>query len=352
MQKSVRIQKFLLLTTMYQQNIEGIKSDVFNFLFISFIISLLEERMYIHNTREIKVYYKMTSKINSQHTRIYVSFVTIYGKLIYSTFAFLVRLTYDQSGKKQKSFCVDKHSRMVTMSKLAEKIFDLLTCVVGKEAKFNYTISIDYEGCNILIRPFIFHDILMVAGLWEPYIRPILDKEIKKTDVVVDVGAYIGIYAIPLAKKVNKVIAFEAHPTTADILEKSIKLNQLDNVEIVKKVVGSSKEKVNFGLSRVPMVSSVFANNNIESIIEMESADLDTLLVTQDTVDWLIIDVEGYEAKVLEGAQETLLKYSPKIIVELYPQNFKYIHEVLANFGYSIRQIYGLYYYAVKNTLT
>jgi hypothetical protein len=132
---------------------------------------------------------------------------------------------------------------MVKLSKLAVKVFDILVMIIGNKTKYCYVMPVDYEGCKILIRPFIFSEIVMVSGLWEIYVKSILDKNVKNDDVIVDVGANIGVYAIPLAKRVKKVIAFEPHPKTSEMLEKSIELNQLHNIVLVKKMIGESKKK-------------------------------------------------------------------------------------------------------------
>jgi hypothetical protein len=52
-------------------------------------------------------------------------------KLIYLLFIFLLRLTYNQT--KITSFSTDKHKKMVKLSKLAIKVFDLLVMVIGKK---------------------------------------------------------------------------------------------------------------------------------------------------------------------------------------------------------------------------
>jgi FkbM family methyltransferase len=277
--------------------------------------------------------------------------IAAYAKIIHFTFTFLLRLTYHEADTTKKSFSAAKHSRMITVSKLAEKIFKSMTWMISNKLKYEYTIAVDFEGLKMLIRPFILFEIIMVSGLWEPYVKLILDQEIKKTDTVVDIGANIGVYAIPLAMKVRKVIAFEPDPVTAGILEKSVRLNQLDNVTVVKKLVGNSKGKARFGLSKIPMVSSVTATDHLESIVEMETVDLDSFLI-MERVDWLLIDVEGYETKVLDGARNILLKDFPKIIVELSPSNLDHVQEMLTKIGYSITQIYdgpvSSYYYATQ----
>jgi FkbM family methyltransferase len=278
--------------------------------------------------------------------------IAAYAKIIYFMFIFLLRLTYHEPDTTKESFSAAKHSRMITMSKLAEKIFVSMTWMISNKLKYEYTIAVDFEGLKILIRPFILFEIIMVSGLWEPYVKLILDQELKKTDTVVDIGANIGVYAIPLAKKVRKVIAFEPDPVTAGILEKSVRLNQLDNITVVKKLVGNSNGKARFGLSKIPMVSSVTATDHLESVVEIETVDLDSFLIMESRIDWLLIDVEGYETKVLDGARDILLKDLPKIIVELSPSNLDHIQEMLTKIGYSITQIYdgpvSSYYYATQ----
>ena len=275
--------------------------------------------------------------------------IDTYAKLIYLIFIFLLRHAYKQP--QTTSFSSDKHQKMIKLSKLAVKVFDLLVRVIGKKRKYCYTMPIDYEGCKLLIRPFIFSEIVMVSGLWEIYIKSVLDKQVKSNDTIVDVGANIGVYAIPIAKRVNKVIAFEPHPKTSEMLEKSIELNQLHNITLVKKLIGDLKKKVLYGLSAVPMESGIITrpHKDLNFTIEIESIDLDTVLLMENKIDWLLIDVEGFEVNVLNGARSILRKYSPKIIIEVFHHNFDIVKEILTDEGYSITQLYDIYYYAVKN---
>lgn len=280
-------------------------------------------------------------------------FIDVYAKLIYLLFTFLLKYIYKQP-ETTTSFSTDKHKQMVKLSKTAVKVFDLLVRVIGKKTKYCYIMSVDYEGCKLLIRPFIFSEIVMVSGLWEIYVKSILDKEVKNNDIIVDVGANIGVYAIPLAKRVNKVIAFEPHPKTSEMLEKSIELNHLHNIALVKKIIGDSKKKVLYGISAVPMESGITTTSNkgLDSTIELESIDLDTALIMENKIDWLLIDVEGFEINVLNGARSILRKHSPKIIMEVFHHNVDTVNEVLRNEGYLISPLFDIYYYAVKNNLT
>ena len=234
---------------------------------------------------------------------------------------------------------------MQRLSGSADKVFNLVTSVVSKDKKYNYSMPVKYGNCRLLIRPFIFSEILMVSGHWEPYVKVILDKEIKSSDIVVDVGAHIGIYAIPLARRVTKVIAFEPHPKTSQLLEKGIELNYLANVTLVKKPVGHSKAKLLYGLSAVPDWSEIITspdkfNSHVIETMEAESIGLDDALSSENKIDWLLIDVVGFEVNVLNGARKILRMYSPKIIIEPLTQNVDKVNEILTEEGYLVTYLF------------
>lgn len=276
------------------------------------------------------------------------SLTCVYAAFIYHFFIFFAKAIYKP--RKAASFSSSKHRRVLKMSGFAAKIFNLMIAGVAETTKHNFTMSIDYQGSILLIRPFIYSEVIMVSGLWEPPVKALLEDETKKNEVIVDVGANIGVYVIPLAKRVNKVIAFEPHPKTHEMLEKSIELNHIHNVKLIRRAVSHSEKKISFHLNEMPLESAFIATSDIksDSIIETQSIDLDTALAGEDRVDWLIIDVEGFEADVLTGAIKTLTKHSPKIIVESLDQNFDKMNAILTNKGYSITKLYSYYYYAVK----
>jgi FkbM family methyltransferase len=277
-----------------------------------------------------------------------------YAKLIYFLTIRLVRALYKEG--KTESFSPDRHKKMIKLSRYSFKVFEGIASIVGKRNRENYTMAVGYEGCRLLIRPFShILDILMVSGLWEPYVKAVIEREVKKTDVIVDVGANIGVYAVPLAKRASKIIAFEPHPKTSEMLETSVRLNQLHNVEIIKKAVSDSQQRVLQDISDSFAAYSRIVTDHSKkdpAIIEVESTKLDTALRSESNVDWLLIDVEGYEVNVLCGAYSILRKFSPKIIVEVQPENVLRVGNLLTDHGYELTNLYGIYYYAKKPTLS
>ena len=66
----------------------------------------------------------------------------------------------------------------------------------------------------------------------------IMSNFIEKGDFVFDVGANIGAFTIPFAKKVGengKVFTFEPQPNVHNLLKNNVKLNNLDNVELFQR---------------------------------------------------------------------------------------------------------------------
>jgi len=281
-------------------------------------------------------------------------FLKVYGEVIFNVFLSLIKRSYKTEEKKFNeltSFSEIKHKRMEKYAELAQRIFDFLVYPVGKK-RYDFVKEVNFESCKLLIRPFLLSEIIMISGFREPYVKNILN--VKKGDIFVDVGAHIGTYTIPIAKKVGEggaVIAFEPHPKSRDLLEKNIAINQINNVVLMKQPVSDSRKKVSFRLSKDPPTSGIETNATNESNVEMESIDLDTALSEQNLtkIDWLKIDVEGNEVAVLKGSKNILKKFSPKIIIEMF--NNETLEEgikILESEGYELKKLYGMYYFAFK----
>lgn len=128
---------------------------------------------------------------------------------------------------------------------------------------------------------------------------------------VLDVGASIGDHTITYAEWVGPtgtVVAFEPNPKAYDCL--------LHNTKHMKQVV-----QVSSGLSNV---------EEIVSIVELDNSGASYLVQTEgdvivfpldyfdyDKIDFIKIDVEGFEVKVLEGARDTINRCKPVMLIEV-----------------------------------
>ena len=91
-----------------------------------------------------------------------------------------------------------------------------------------------------LIRVSVHHR--FVDEVYEPEVFSLLKREIKRDDIVFDVGAYVGIYSIILSRYLGengRVYAFEPAPDSVNLLVEHLNLNHVrEKVEVLPCGVG------------------------------------------------------------------------------------------------------------------
>jgi FkbM family methyltransferase len=156
-------------------------------------------------------------------------------------------------------------------------------------------------------------------GAYEPETLKFLRQYVTSDTVFLDIGANIGVFAIPMARYAKKVVAIEPSPQVLPFLKRNVELNNLNNVAIVECAAsGPDSDSVPLYLppvSHFGMASSA-AQFNIEPIT-VRAKSLNTILQEQGVtvVSVMKIDVEGFEAEVILGAANLLYSASPPPIV-------------------------------------
>lgn len=129
----------------------------------------------------------------------------------------------------------------------------------------------------------------------------------------VDVGANIGYYLLLLARAVGpggSISCFEPEPANLVELERNARLNALPGVRIIAAAAGAEDSSVRL---RGGINSAVAADGELR----VPLVRLDSVLTTP--VDFLKIDVEGYEGNVLAGAQRIVREDRPHLFLEAHP---------------------------------
>jgi len=183
--------------------------------------------------------------------------------------------------------------------------------------------------------------------LFKPAVRfGLIDSLCRPGDHVIDVGANVGEYTLQFAEGVGptgRVTSFEPVPYLAETVAKTARINGHDWVEVQQVALGSqdgtsifSVERGNSGGSRLGRMEGDFSQ------IEVRTLRLDTFFAgrpDQTRLDFLKIDVEGFEDKVLLGARETLARFMPSLLIETgfeTPEQRIIIHDLLSGLGYDI----------------
>jgi len=153
---------------------------------------------------------------------------------------------------------------------------------------------------------------------------------------VIDVGANIGETTLTAAKRVTstgKVIAFEPVTKIYSILNDNLKRNRLHWVKPVKlglsenagsaPIYTSSDQDIN-SLENIGL-GTLYPVEERQTLIETISlSSLDDYLRENpiDRLDLIKIDIEGAEIPCLFGAQKTIRKFRPQIILETQEETY------------------------------
>lgn len=163
---------------------------------------------------------------------------------------------------------------------------------------------------------------LAEQGDWFEVELPWMRQWLKPGMRMLDIGANHGIYALSAAKAVGangKVWAIEPTPLTFNRLTQSKERNGFEQMTLLNYALSSAEGELKFYISSSSELNSLVADSPDQESITVTAKTLDSLLREHDitNVDFLKIDAEGEEAKILEGATEFFAQNDPLIMFEL-----------------------------------
>ncbi len=184
----------------------------------------------------------------------------------------------------------------------------------------------------------------------EPLATKIFVDHIKRDDVVLDIGGHLGYFSCIagyLAES-GKVHVFEVDPKCISLIENNVHFNNLSNVSVYNFGVSDTNEVIKIPQYENPNPSLIINSNSTKKYIEVESVVIDSFLSERDIVpNFIKIDVEGAEGKVLNGMKNTLNELKVTLLVEIhvdilkniFDTDYKDIIRLLLDSGYSIKEI-------------
>ncbi len=200
----------------------------------------------------------------------------------------------------------------------------------GREVKVPSRVVTTVEGMKFLAEPTsLIGWYALFFGEYEPDAQKVMASLLKPGQTALDVGANVGWHTLLLAHRVGptgRVVAFEPNTHIRPRLEANLARNDLSNVSVSSIALSDRSGTMRF---RSPQASDVGAgdghlidasahNGSVDDIIEVTTQRLDDLWPSLglDRVDLMKIDVEGWDASVLDGARETLRRYQPHVLFE------------------------------------
>lgn len=158
--------------------------------------------------------------------------------------------------------------------------------------------------------------------------------------VMLDVGAYTGLYAISAALRGADVHAFEPSLDAHARLCRNVYANAVPHrVTAHRKAAGRSPGRAALHAPAVRLTSASRAVPDPDGGVEVVTLDS---LAPAAPVAALKVDVEGSEPDVLEGAVGILIRYHPLVIAEAHTDRDRAaIDAVLSPMGYVSRRADG-----------
>lgn len=149
------------------------------------------------------------------------------------------------------------------------------------------------------------------------------DFKIKKDNIVLDIGAHIGLFSILAAKSASngKVYAFEPAEENFKLLLENTNLNRLNNIELIKKAVAGESGVREFALSKDdPAGHAIPYEETNRQKINVQSTSLNDFLKEKDInkVDFLKMDCEGAEYEIFYSCSDETLDKIDKISMEYH----------------------------------
>jgi FkbM family methyltransferase len=168
-------------------------------------------------------------------------------------------------------------------------------------------------------------------GEWTESEITVIEQLLKPGDNAIDVGANLGCHTVPMARAVSPggtVLAFEPQPRIFQLLASNVIVNGLNNVRLFPMGCSAQPGTIlfpekdytlddNFGATSIETLRiNDDDRSNAQQIGQrVQIARIDDVF-DLERLSLIKIDVEGMEADVVSGAEQTIRRCRPIIFVE------------------------------------
>ena len=157
-------------------------------------------------------------------------------------------------------------------------------------------------------------------------------RYVKQWRNAIDVGSNVGEWTRPLAKRFQQVICFEPNPNFRECFNKNISET---NVTLHPYGLSNYEHTVTQGFNSTHLNETMGDTAPRDGDIECRT--LDSFNLTD--IDYIKIDVDGFEIPLLEGSKHTLETNNPIVNIEMKrhkrPVIVQKAKEILTSFGYT-----------------
>ena len=218
----------------------------------------------------------------------------------------------------------------------------LYPLVYFKLTKKDYVIFETRSGLKIKIRV-NSTDLMALTHVWMIQEYSGDDFPISNDDVIIDVGAHIGLFALFASQfcKNGKIFCYEPIKENYKILIENIEMNQIQNIFPNNLAVTKETSRVKIFLNDDQSGHSMFIQN--KNFVEVDSKSLSDIFIDNGIkeCDFLKLDCEGAEYEIVESISSDLFTKINKTAIEYHmvdtkPELLKQLINKLKQFSFSV----------------
>jgi FkbM family methyltransferase len=157
-------------------------------------------------------------------------------------------------------------------------------------------------------------------GLWEKSETQLITQHLSEDAVFFDIGANIGYFTVAVGCSFNniKIICCEPGPSTFQFTRLNVQRNRLtDKVELIQAAIADKAGETYMSSSLGNL--NYMQKHKSENAVKVPCLTVDQIVSEQSLsrVDFIKCDVEGAELLMLKGAQETIKRFKPFLLLEI-----------------------------------
>lgn len=187
--------------------------------------------------------------------------------------------------------------------------------------KLQNGLTINFVYNSKIAREFLLSSPSVPDHVWEPQTTKLLLHFSKGAKNVIIAGAYFGDQTIPVANNIKSTgccHAFEPNKNNSDLIIENAALNNLNNIVVNHLALwNKSNEKLVFE-GEDALASTIETKEDNANVLHTITVDDYVKQQQLSGIALLMIDVEGSEIKVLQGAVETLKLNKPVVVFETH----------------------------------
>jgi FkbM family methyltransferase len=192
-------------------------------------------------------------------------------------------------------------------------------------ARNGFAVVADTKNGLLAVHPGDFHisRTLLERGEYDWAQITLLSTLIDAQSRLIFAGAHIGSLLVPLVRAAGTraVLAYEPSPANFRLLSMNLSLNMIQGVTLKNAALGDAPGMIRFTENSINTGNSRVAAANGEIEVPVETLD-STVPPAWETIDLMVMDIEGSEVMAMRGGRATLAR-TQRLYVEFAPEQLR-----------------------------